>query len=688
MLKRASRAPVITGAAIIVIAAVPLVGCSKGRSRSGAVRSSGAVTAAATSSTSGPGAGTAGSTAGSTGGTTGSSGGSGSTAPGTPSSTPGSTPGGTPGSTPSSTPSSTPPAPPAPSTPPAPTTPAPGSPITDLDGPVITITSPARGEFVSGVTATVTGNVQDATGVALMTVNNLVVAVDPTTGDFTHTASLEVGMNTLAFRAADVLGNSSDIALSVLAGEFRPLGEKVEDALVARINEPVFDTLEPLIASQVTGAQMSALVLAQNPLFQRRFQLFGITLADITVSATHANFGNPTIDLDPTSAGLETTVVIPNVDIGLQARNTAGIRFTLNGGMTADSIDVGATANIAVAAGQYTLDVTNVDVTLQNFNWDIRGLPGFIERLLRGVLRGQIESLAEDLIRNDLPAAANSALQSITQPQQFNALGTTITAEFEPTAIDFDDDGATIVVDANVTVPPGPNAFAAPGSLKTSSLRPSLPTTPGISFSINDDLANRITHAAWRAGMMDVAVDGSQLPSAAGGALGLNSTVLAFLFPQLIGQIPFGQNVELRLTPMLPPVAKVTGSPDLVELQLGDMLIDFYVDDGQGGQIHVLQVAIQLAAGATPLLNNNVVTVAVVGTPTLVADIVLEPVADLDDAAVENFLRFIVPPAIQIGATLWSGAPIPALPGVTLSNVAIHQDGSSGDFITLEGDIR
>jgi len=58
-----------------------------------------------------------------------------------------------------------------------------------------------------------------------------------------------------------------------------------------------------------------------------------------------------------------------------------------------------------------------------------------------------------------------------------------------------------------------------------------------------------------------------------------------------------------------------------------------------------------------------------------------------DDLSVERFLSFVVPPAIQIGSTLFTGAPIPTVP-LNSSTIAISTEGPRGDFVTIEGDIQ
>ena len=83
----------------------------------------------------------------------------------------------------------------------------------DTVAPVLAVSSPAEGEFVTNPSLTVRGTVSDATsGLQSVTVNGTAVAVS---GSFSHTLTLAEGVTTITVTATDKAGNSSSVTRTV-----------------------------------------------------------------------------------------------------------------------------------------------------------------------------------------------------------------------------------------------------------------------------------------------------------------------------------------------------------------------------------------------------------------------------------------------------------------------------------------
>jgi hypothetical protein len=383
-------------------------------------------------------------------------------------------------------------------------------------------------------------------------------------------------------------------------------------------------------------------------------------------------------------------VEIPNVDVTVNASGRViGIPYSLTTQVTSSNAVVETTAVVTIVAGVVTTDLQNTVVDLQGFNFDIHGVPGFLEALARSAVRGLLEREVTKMVEDTIPDEINQAIAGANGPITQTVMGQTVTIHLIPTAVIFDADGATIRTDGDMTMTPVPGMPTTPGSFFTPGAAPTHGLTNAIYLSANDDLLNRIGHAAWRGGLMNMNLDAAAiaqlgLPS----YIQLDGFMLQMFFPSLIGQINPSDPVEIEISAQTPPIFQTRPAPGVLEAGIGDLTVSIYVaPPGQPRRL-VMTVGTQIEMEVGVSLNaQNTIEIAVVGRPMINTDVFATPIAPLDETAVETLIDFVLPPVIQILASSWSGFPLPTTPGIAPTNVVVEQDGPALDFVTLRGDL-
>lgn len=566
------------------------------------------------------------------------------------------------------------------------TTPGGGAGGPDTAPPVIALTSPTRGLHTTQTMLSVEGTVTDQTGVAYLIVNGTPVLPGPG-GAFAHVLTLAPGLNVVEVEAADPLGHRTRTVLPVVAGAFLPEASPVGDALAARLNRPAFDAIERVAAQQLGGVDLAQMIMAQNPLFSGSY-----LVASIDVNATGASFGTPTLDLDPRQGGLGVSVDLPSIDVQVRVtgQGLGFIPINIGVSVTADRATLTGTAGVQVApGGVVTTTLQNVQVSLQNFRFDIGGIPTILEDLARDAVRRLVERQVQAQVERIVPAEVNKAIAGANGPITQTVLGKPVTLHVIPKAVVFDTNGCSVLCDGDVSMTPIAGLPTTPGSLATPGAAPAHATTPALHLSVNDDLLNRVGHAAWRGGLMTMAID-----QAAAQQLGLpawlpmDAFMLQVFFPQLVGHVNPLDPLELEIstgTPLL--FNTLPAGQGLLEAGVGDLTVSIYVAPAGRPRELVLRVGAQVKVGISPSMQGNTLKVDVVGAPTIKTDVFETPIVALNEVAVENFVDFVLPPVIQLLPRAFSGFPLPVYPGVNPTNVQATPDGPAGDFVTIRGDL-
>ncbi len=556
----------------------------------------------------------------------------------------------------------------------------------DTSPPLIALTSPTRGLHTTQTMLRVEGTVTDQTGVAYLIVNG-----DPVLpgagGAFAHVLTLTPGLNVVELEAADPLGQRARTVLPVVAGAFLPEASNVTDALGARLNRPAFDAIERVAAQQLGGVNLAQMIMAQNPLFSGSY-----LVANIDVNATSASFGTPVLDLDPQQGGLAVRVELPSIDVRVRAtgQGLGFIPINVPLTVTADRATLSATAVVNVApGGVVTTTLQNTQVSLQNFRFDIGGIPTFLEDLARDAVRGLIERQVRAQVERIVPTEVNKAIAGANGPITQTVLGKQVTMHFIPKAVVFDANGCSVLCDGDMRMAAVGGLPTTPGSLTTPGAAPAHATTPAIHLSVNDDLLNRMGHAAWRGGLMNLLIDQAQAQQLGLPAwLPMDAFMLQVFFPQLIGRVNPLDPLELEVSSATPALfTTLPAAQGLLEAGVGDLTVSIYVAPPGRPRELVLRVGTQVKVGVQPSMQGNTLKVDVVGQPTIKTDVFETPLVALNELAVENFVDFVLPPVIQLLPRAFSGFPLPVYPGLNPTNVQAVPDGPAGDFVTIRGDL-
>jgi hypothetical protein len=558
-------------------------------------------------------------------------------------------------------------------------------------GPRIAVSSPPRATFTTAQAIKVEGTVTDPTGVAVFVVNGNPV-VPSTTGQFGTVVTLSPGVNTIVLEAANPTAQWSKVSLSVVSGQFRPDTQPIQDALVSRLNQGTFDEIAKLVQAQLGGNMLVQQIMARNPLYSTKVVVFGATIASTEINATNASFGQPTVKLTPVAGALDVHAEIPQVYVEVNAHDIGGIPYSITGHVTADNAIVDTTGYAQISNGQVTTVLTSVNVQLVNFQWGVNGIPAILTNLARSAVQNLIQKEIEKQIQQVVPAQVDKAIAAATQkPITYTILGSTASFTFTPTYSNFDPLGHAGRFDADVTMTTvaGYTPLTSPGSLVSQGGVPNNSgPTPSFLISANEDLMNRAGHAAWKAGVLDLAIDQTAATNLGMPAyIPLDAGLLQMFFPQLAGKMPWSDPIAIKVSPKLPPVVRAHPKPAVLQTAMGDLHVEFWdVAPGKTPAL-ILSLAVHAKLGAQATLANNTLSVGVPSTPVIDASLVESPMApDLNPMGVVAFIQFVGPPLVQIVGNHLHGFPVPVPAGLTPVNVDIDADGAQKTFLTVSGD--
>ncbi|MCO4769992.1 MAG: hypothetical protein KDA24_08155 [Deltaproteobacteria bacterium] len=572
--------------------------------------------------------------------------------------------------------------------------------LVDSSGPSIRVTTPGRGIEIpssDGPTVLVTGSVSDAwTGVVSVDING-----QPATllagGLFEFVMTPEQGLNSIELVAVDGDGNVSDHHQTFLWGEFNPMGTPQEDGILARLNEGAIDTIEDL-AGTLFDPQDIVNGLINQPLWSNSQQTciniwpFGnqcVTWWSLNAGVTSATLGNMVIDLDAQNGYLDFFASISPFAIGggIWGQLFPSVSFlnvNINLGMEASSNAAEIDSDVSLwvnSTNDIQVGMANTDVDLPGFSLQIygAGILGDVLNPVLGWLSPVLEALMEavlpPVIEGQIPGLIEDALGDIDIAATIPLFGTDIDIEALPQDIDIDVDGMTIALESVATTTPGPNAPTTLGSWNRSDyVVPTFPASPDFDLSMADNFVNQLLHAVWQAGVLDLTMDSSEL--------GLDLADLQDFLPLT--------EISFETMPLLPPVVgpASTGS-GLLELGIGDMMVNVYGDPG-GTYGLMMQLAVTIEADADLSIDSDNLIQFGVGTPSVVMSFVTSDWPDLNGEVAEDLMDAVVDllaPMLTDMLGGIGGIPIPELPGFTLGAPTIYREAAPAYYITAAGNL-
>ena len=148
--------------------------------------------------------------------------------------------------------------------------------------------------------------------------------------------------------------------------------------------------------------------------------------------------------------------------------------------------------------------------------------------------------------------------------------------------------------------------------------------------------------------------------------------------------------ISFETQPLLPPVVgPASSSTGLLELGIGDMMVNVYGDPG-GNYGLMMQLAVTIEADASLSIDASNEIQFGVGTPTVIMSYVTSDWPDLDGEVAEDLMDAVVDLLVPMLTDMLGGIggiPIPELPGFTLGSPNIYREAAPVYYITAAGDL-
>lgn len=511
--------------------------------------------------------------------------------------------------------------------------------------PTLEITSPARGTTATAGPLTVTGT---ATNAPSVTVNG--TQVTPA-ADGTFTASIEVapGISIIESHAINGSIDLEDVR-AVLAGDTVATDGTQKSPLGAHASLAALRSIGGTMATAAKAIDYTAAAQAMNPIYNNTGCL------GATIEITSIDLSNITVGLAPAATSLGTEVTIDNVVVKLHA----SYKVACIGGSTTITVKTSAAhlhgaLGVAVANKAIKTSVGAVTVSLDNFSMDVGGVPGAIENLFNGIVRGKVESALTTMIHDKVPMLADSALAGlVAKPITASILGEVTTITAVPTKASVTASGLTVSVDTSVKVAGGEGGMAL--ALPMPMNEDLLAQSTGIGLALAADSVNQLFAGLWAADAFDKTVPIS--------ALGPLSSILD----------PSVTNLALKMS--LPPT--VTTDDAGLELAIGDLIVT--ATDGAGTPVQTFALSVKTTLKAGPSQAGKLLLT--VGTPEVHAQIVSQAdtvARPLTDAALQSIVTSVWGVVGDAADSALGNLPMPAFAGIQLGAPAIK--GSAGYLI-------
>jgi hypothetical protein len=511
--------------------------------------------------------------------------------------------------------------------------------------PTLVITSPARGTIAGAGPVTVTGTVTNAKQVFV----NGVQVTPAADGTFSTSVDVTPGIDIIESHAVNGAVDIKDVR-AVLAGPTAPTDGSVKAPLGAHASVAALKSIGNAMAADAKAIDYTAAAQALNPVYNNT----GCLGAKIDI--TSIALSNVAVALAPAAGSLGTDVTISNVVVKLHADYKAaciGGSTTIT--VTASAAHLHGALGVAVANKAIATSIGGVTVALDNFGLDVGGVPGPVESLFNGIVRGKVEDALASMIHDKVPGLANSALAGlVAKPVTATILGKSTAFTVAPTKASVSASGVSVEVATTVVVTDGDGAMALAQALPMND--DLIANSHGLGIALAADSVNQLFAGLWAAGALD-----KTLPISSVGALGAILDAGA-------------TTIELHLA--LPPT--VTTGADGLELAVGDLLVT--TKDDAGNPVQALALSVKTTLQAGPSQTGKLLLT--VGTPEVHAQIVSqsETVArPLTDDEVTGIVTSVWGLVGDQADEALGKLPMPAVAGVQLGAPAMT--GAAGYLI-------
>lgn len=547
------------------------------------------------------------------------------------------------------------------------------------------------------------------------TVSGPPVATLSVDGQTTALSNGAFGPLTLSFGPAEVVdthhvrlthadGSTANWRMSVFRGTGFPFDQGSTKALAAQVNKPALDMVAGLGEEQLEAADIKSVLLALPPeQIANTEGPFGFTIFSASIDFDDLKYdADMTLTLQPTAGGIAGKVTIKNIKADFSVwGEILEIDYNLDGYITTNPTIINATLVGSAQNGTLKIDVTNVTVDRQNFDFELTGFVGSVAELfvIESAVKEDVEATIAGTIQSEMGPAIEEILNSFVLAGSLQSILDVDMGIAAPiTGVVHSSQGVTVQLDGKATV-----GVPEPGSPDVTLYR-ATPTLPvvfgpnapsgqpyGAGLSMADDFVNQILAAGTAAGLLDG--DLTSLIPAGGSPVTLATDQLAVLFPNSGFDLwPVNTEVKLRAHGTVPPTLQMTPTgPSMGIIHLPNLEVDFVVETPYG-DVPLLLVSMNGAAevdlGASTSGRNLEVTLV---NSNLVLD-VLRIYPGASPALMDNqvgFLGAVLDVALPQIIDALGSVPLPSLEaaGLGLTPNEVDLIGPNGEHIGFFGDL-
>ncbi len=545
-------------------------------------------------------------------------------------------------------------------------------------GPEITLVSPTHSAQITGQTVEVRLKAEDPNGVTTVSIDG--VQAVQVGAEYVNVVTLQPGVNIILIEAEDSLGNRTDSYVDVVSGTFQADTEFMKESVGISLSKPGLDRIADIAQQQTASLSLWSLLAGGGPLMNTsliKIDALGLTHAPLLFRA------------DGALNGIEIAVDLDNLVLELDV-DAIGLNLT-RAIVTADRTTITAKARISQSAftGAGTgkralgLEVEQVDIGLTNFK--LKTTSGVLNVVLmpfQGIIRRAVEKAIRDMIMDTVDDQLSQSVVALDVPAPIvipNPMGTGPDIDLGIQMEINESSGgqgvgvglvAGFKVEATNPTPTAQRQVLVSGTR----LLPQVLGPERFGVLLTSDAINGILHAVYAGGGLSVELDGTQ-PSS-GSSIQINAGLLYPFLPPIRELAPDPNTpIVIEATLGSAPITSIGQDPARpLKATVGQtrvrLLID-YMDGAPPLEVFTLNVVAQVAANI--LIQNNQIVISNLEIKDTRVDVVNEPVVDLADQELEDFIHAMIPTITQQYLTQLPAIDIPGLPlGLSLTNVRIH----------------
>lgn len=505
--------------------------------------------------------------------------------------------------------------------------------------------TPTAGTWIEGDELTVSGTAIRLTDVRLGE------SPLPLDGDaFSATVNLERGINVLTVQGTDPDGHTRYDRRAVMAGTYTEPEAPVEEGLALRMNQGGLDVAAGLVTELVDPYALVAGFTSGTPVFA--IDEWYLTS---NVWVDRVEFGDPIVELDPTSGVLNARVIIPDFALAMSADVDVPLLdpFLTDAQAWANRVVIDVGLTVDVERGDLVVDVVSSEITLEGFGYTL--IDGFedIDALFADTVAGFIEDQVAGIVQEQVPPLVGDTLKQLDIAFATEILGKelSIAAEFSRAFVD--DDGVGLVMDVDTQVP---ELLTLPylGVVDAPNNDPHPSSRADTSIALSDDLLNRVLFEAWFGGLLEIRL----------------STDDGTLEPFLLSQFQAEQGT-ITTQAILPPV--VIERDGVLFLQIGELKVTIDTPGGEIGEHLVIAVSGEVPLDVTFVDGEVKLDL---GTPDL-ALMVRESDWNADNETTTALIEEKLPISTLLLLFGSFGFPIPSIAGLQIEAAEVVRDESA-----------